>query len=193
MSRSALLVVDVQRDFCEGGSLAVAGGAGVAARISAFIDSEAGRAYPAVVATRDWHVDPGAHFAAPGAEPDYERTWPPHCVAGTGGAAWHPHLRLPESVVVVSKGEHAAAYSGFEGHDEQGRALADLLRAAGVDSVDVVGLATSFCVRATALDAVAAGFATRVLTDLVADVDPAATPATWAALRAAGVVLEPAG
>jgi nicotinamidase/pyrazinamidase len=192
MAKTALLVVDVQRDFCEGGSLAVDGGAGVAGRISTLLGSAAGRKYPVVVATRDWHVDPGDHFAAPGAEPDYETSWPSHCVAGTAGAEWHPELRLPDSVVVVTKGEHAAAYSGFEGRDGQGRTLAELLEAAGVDAVDVAGLATSYCVRATALDAVKAGLATRVLTDLVADVDPAATPATWAELRSAGVVLEPA-
>ena len=145
-----------------------------------------------VVASRDWHVDPGEHFAASGTQPDYATTWPRHCVAGTAGAEWHPDLRLPDGVVVVSKGAHGSAYSGFEGRDDRGRPLAEVLREAGVDTVDVVGIATSYCVRATALDAVKAGFATRVLTDLVADVDPAATPATWAELRAAGVVLEPA-
>jgi nicotinamidase/pyrazinamidase len=193
MPKTALLVVDVQRDFCEGGSLAVDGGAGVAARISTHLGTATGRSYPVVVATRDWHVDPGGHFAAPGAEPDYQTSWPRHCVAGTAGAEWHPDLRLPNRVLVVTKGEHAAAYSGFEGRDELDRALAELLKAAGVDAVDVAGLATSYCVRATALDAIRAGFATRVLTDLVADVDPAATPATWAELQSAGVVLEPAG
>jgi nicotinamidase/pyrazinamidase len=192
MPKTALLVVDVQRDFCEGGSLAVIGGAGVAAGISALLAADAGRRYPVVVTTRDWHVEPGAHFAAPGAEPDYETSWPRHCVAGTDGAEWHPDLRLPDGVLLVSKGERAAAYSGFEGRDRQDRSLAELLRSAGVDSVDVAGLATSYCVRATALDAVKAGFATRVLTNLVADVDPTATPATWAELGAAGVLLEPA-
>jgi nicotinamidase/pyrazinamidase len=188
--KTALIVVDVQRDFCEGGSLAVAGGGAVAAAIHELTASDAGRRYPIVIATRDWHVEPGAHFAEPGVEPDYQTSWPAHCVAGTSGAEWHADLRLPDGAVVVSKGERAAAYSGFEGRDEEHRSLADLLRAAGVDSVDVAGLATSYCVRATALDAVKAGFATRVLTDLVADVDPAATPATWAELRAAGVRLE---
>jgi nicotinamidase/pyrazinamidase len=192
MPKTALIVVDVQRDFCEGGSLAVAGGAGVAARISALLGTTDRRSYPLVVASRDWHVDPGGHFAPPGTDPDYETSWPRHCVAGTAGAEWHPELRLPERAVVVTKGEHAAAYSGFEGHDERNRALVDVLEAAGVDAVDVAGLATSYCVRATALDAAKAGFATRVLTDLVADVDPAATPATWAELRSAGVLLEPA-
>jgi nicotinamidase/pyrazinamidase len=190
-STTVLIVVDVQRDFCEGGSLAVAGGAAVAGRISALLTSERGRSYPVVVATRDWHVDPGEHFAPPGGKPDFSVTWPQHCVVGTAGAEWHPDLHLPDRAVVVSKGEHAAAYSGFEGTDSQGRPLADLLRAAGIGSVDVAGIATSYCVRATALDAARAGFATRVLTDLVADVDPDTTPATWAELRAAGVSLDP--
>jgi nicotinamidase/pyrazinamidase len=182
---TALIVVDVQRDFCEGGSLAVSDGAAVAAAITKLVAS-----YGLVVATRDWHVDPGDHFAPPGAEPDFRRTWPRHCVAGTAGAEWHPDLHLPEETVVVSKGERQAAFSGFEGHDDKGHPLATLLRDAGVDAVDVVGIATSYCVRATALDAVREGFATRVFTNLVADVDPAATPATWAELTDAGVALE---
>ncbi len=191
MCATALIVVDVQRDFCEGGSLAVAGGARVAGSITAFVASEAGCRYSMVIASRDWHVDPGPHFAAPGVASDYVTTWPQHCVAGTAGAEWHPNLRLPDNVVVVSKGERTAAYSAFEGYDDRDQPLADVLRAAGVDTVDVVGIASSYCVRATALDAVEAGFGTRVLTGLVADVDPALTPATWAELRSAGVTLDP--
>jgi nicotinamidase/pyrazinamidase len=187
---TALIVVDVQRDFCPGGSLAVAGGEAVAAGISDLI-RRAGEQYDVIVATRDWHVDPGDHFTPAGVDPDYHDTWPRHCVAGTTGAEWHPNLHLPDRRVVVSKGERAAAYSGFEGHDPAGTALADRLRDAGVRSVDVVGIATSYCVRATALDAAQRGFATRVLTDLVADVDPAATTATWAELQTAGVTLKP--
>jgi nicotinamidase/pyrazinamidase len=189
---TALIVVDVQNDFCEGGSLAVAGGADVAGRISDLIASEAGRGYALVVASRDWHIDPGEHFAAPGSPPDYVVSWPPHCVVGTAGAEWHPNLHLPPGTVVVSKGANEAAYSAFEGYDETGRLLAEVLRAAGVEAADVAGIATSYCVRATALDAVQAGLRTRVLTDLVADVDPAATPLTWAELRDAGAALEPA-
>jgi nicotinamidase/pyrazinamidase len=189
-SVTALIVVDVQRDFCEGGNLAVAGGATVASRISEHLASDAGRSYRFVVATRDWHIDPGDHFAPAGTEPDYGDSWPHHCVAETAGAEWHPDLRLPDGAVVVSKGHFEGAYSGFAGHDDEGRPLASVLRAAGVDAVDVVGIATSYCVRATALDAVKHGFTTRILTHLVADVDPDVTPATWAELRAAGVVLE---
>ncbi len=182
----ALIVVDVQNDFCEGGSLAVPGGAATAARISAHIEAHP-TAYALVVASRDWHIEPGPHFAPVGEMPDFDETWPVHCVAGSEGAEWHQHLRLPDDSVVVSKGAHEAAFSGFEGRTDDGETLADLLRERGVDSVDVVGIATSYCVRATALDAVAAGFATRVLPGLTADVDPDTTPATLDELTRAGV------
>ena len=165
------------------------GGAAVAAAISEYVAGEAGR-YDLVVATRDWHVDPGPHFAPAGEAPDYRASWPPHCVAGTDGADWHPALRLPAGTVVVSKGERAAAFSGFEGRTDSGADLRDILQARGVDSVDVVGIATSYCVRATALDSVAAGFDTRVLTRLVADVDPAQTPASLDELSRSGVRFE---
>jgi len=183
---TALIVVDVQRDFCEGGSLAVPGGEAAAAGISDLIEA-AGDLYSVVVATRDWHVDPGRHFAPQGEEPDYDETWPVHCVAGTAGADWHPDLRLPERTVVVSKGEKVAAYSGFEGRTPDGEELAAFLHHRGVDRVDIVGIATSFCVRATALDALREGFATRVLAPLTADVDAARTPATLEELSRAGV------
>jgi nicotinamidase/pyrazinamidase len=185
-TNTALIVVDVQRDFCEGGSLAVPGGDAVAAGISDLIDA-AGDAYRLVVATRDWHVDPGSHFAPTGEQPDYVNTWPVHCVAGTEGADWHPDLRLPEQVVVISTGEYGAGYSGFEGHDDEGRALMEVLEGDGIEGVDVVGIATSFCVKETALDAVKAGFATRVLAPLTADVDSAATYDTLERLRRKGV------
>lgn len=185
-AKMALLVVDVQRDFCEGGSLAVPGGEAAAVAISDLIES-AGDAYSLIVAARDWHVDPGAHFAQPGADPDFSESWPVHCVAGTPGAEWHPDLHLPESTVVISKGEHAAAYSGFDGVAADGRALSDVLRGAGITGVDVVGIATSYCVKATALDAVKAGLSTRVLAPLTADVDPGQTLATLDKLARAGV------
>lgn len=184
--KTALLVVDVQRDFCEGGSLAVPGGEAAAVGISDLIEASEG-AYAMVVATRDWHVDPGDHFAPEGEPPDYAHTWPRHCLAETPGADWHPELRLPPDATVVSKGEKAAAYSGFEGSSDDGRSLEQLLRAAGISAVDVVGVATSYCVKATALDAVKAGFATRLLAPLTADVDAAKTPATLATLGEAGV------
>ena len=181
----ALVVVDVQNDFCEGGSLAVAGGAAVAAAISAHVRAHAAD-YAHVVATRDHHVDPGGHFAE---QPDYLETWPAHCVVGTDGAELHPQLEREPIEAVFDKGEHAAAYSGFEGRSE-GVPLASWLRAHGVDAVDVVGIATDHCVRATALDAVAQGFATRVLLPLTAGVSEATTDAALEQLRTAGVELE---
>jgi nicotinamidase/pyrazinamidase len=184
---NALIVVDVQRDFCEGGSLAVTGGARVAAGITEVVAAHPDE-WTLVVATRDWHVDPGKHFAAPGTAPDFRHTWPVHCRAGTEGADFHPALQLA-GALTISKGQHSAAFSGFEGADDAGRPLAGLLADAGVDRVDVVGIATSYCVAATALDAAGAGLATRVLTDLCADVDPAATPATLLELGVAGVTL----
>ena len=149
-----MIVVDVQVDFCEGGSLAVPGGAEVAAAISDYLRAHRDE-YELVVATRDWHVDPGPHFGSP---PDYRDTWPVHCVAGTPGASFHPDFDLGAVDAVVSKGERAAAYSGFEGQTDDGRPLAEVLAGAGVTEVDVSGLATDYCVRATALERGAAGF-----------------------------------
>jgi nicotinamidase/pyrazinamidase len=179
----ALVIVDVQNDFCEGGSLAVAGGAAVAAAISERM-RQAG--YDHVVATRDHHVDPGGHFAE---QPDFLEAWPAHCVAGTGGVELHPDLDRTPIEAVFDKGAYAAAYSGFEARSD-GVPLADWLRERGVDAVDVVGIATDHCVRATALDAVGAGFSTRVLLDLTAGVAEASTEAALEQLRTAGVALE---
>jgi len=182
MSR-ALIVVDVQNDFCEGGSLAVTGGTAVAAAITEHVRSAG---YDHVVATRDHHVDPGHHFAE---HPDFLETWPAHCVVGTGGVELHANLDREALEAVFDKGEYAAAYSGFEGTAD-GVPLADWLRGHGVDAVDVVGIATDHCVRATALDAVGNGFATRVLLPLTAGVAEASTAAALEQLRAAGVELE---
>ena len=175
--KSALIVVDVQNDFCEGGSLAVAGGAAVAARITDYLRRH-GDEYDTVVATRDWHAPlpdtNDGHFAAPGSEPDYVTTWPVHCVAGTPGADYHPDLLLPERTVHVVKGESRQDYSGFQGRvvDPDGPAqLGALLHARDIACVDVVGIATDFCVAATATDARRAGATiVTVLTDLTAAV-----------------------
>jgi nicotinamidase/pyrazinamidase len=180
MSR-ALIIVDVQNDFCEGGSLPVAGGAGVAAGISRVLSSET---WDHVVATKDYHIDPGAHFSD---HPDYLDSWPAHCVVGTGGAEFHPDLAADRIEAVFHKGEHAAAYSGFEGHTDDGVGLADWLRQRSVTDVEVVGIATDHCVRATALDAVAAGFATTVRLDLTAGVSPGTTEAALGEFRTASV------
>ncbi|MEU9096346.1 isochorismatase family protein [Streptomyces sp. NPDC048361] len=186
----ALIVVDVQNDFCEGGSLAVAGGADVAAAITDLVGQAAGSAYRHVVATRDAHIDPGAHFSD---TPDYEHSWPVHCVAGTEGVGFHPNFAPAVACgaidAVFDKGAHAAAYSGFEGLDENGLSLADWLRERQVAEVDVVGIATDHCVRATALDAVRAGFVTTVLLDLTAGVAPHTTSAALEEMRAAGIEL----
>jgi nicotinamidase/pyrazinamidase len=180
MSR-ALIIVDVQNDFCEGGSLAVPGGTAVAAGISAALQSGS---WDHVVATKDYHVDPGAHFSA---HPDFVDSWPAHCVVGTDGASFHPSLETSQVEAVFHKGEHAAAYSGFEGHTAEGEGLAQWLRARSVTAVDVVGIATDHCVRATALDARAEGFATTVLLDLTAGVAAATTQAALAQFREAEV------
>ncbi|RIV36781.1 isochorismatase family protein [Micromonospora radicis] len=180
---NALIIVDVQKDFCEGGSLAVAGGAGVAGGISRLLATEPER-WDHVVATKDYHVDPGAHFGDP---PDYVDSWPRHCVVGTPGSEFHPELATDRIEAIFHKGEHAAAYSGFEGHAEDGERLADWLRRHGVDRVDVVGIATDHCVRATALDAAREGFATTVLLDLTAAVAPETTDVALRAFEGAGI------
>jgi len=180
----ALIIVDVQNDFCEGGSLAVDGGGDVARAISRYLQD--GQRYAHVVATNDYHVDPGNHFAD---EPDYASSWPKHCVVGTPGARFHPDLDLTRVEAVFRKGTHAAAYSGFEGVDDAGTPLADWLRKNAVDEVDVVGIATDYCVRATAADAARTGFTTRVLLDLTAGVAPESTAKAIEEMNAAGVEL----
>jgi nicotinamidase/pyrazinamidase len=186
----ALIVVDVQNDFCEGGSLPVAGGADVAAAITDLVGQSATIGYRHVVATRDHHVSPGDHFSE---HPDYVHSWPVHCVAGTEGVGFHPNFAPAVASggvdAVFDKGSHAAAYSGFEGLDENGTGLAVWLRAKGVTEVDVVGIATDHCVRATALDAVREGFRTRVLLDLTAGVAPGTTEKAIEELRNAGAEL----
>ncbi|MFD8168276.1 isochorismatase family protein [Streptomyces cellulosae] len=187
--RRALIVVDVQNDFCEGGSLAVAGGANVAAAVTELI-GQAPAGYRHVVATRDHHVDPGDHFSD---HPDFVRSWPAHCVAGTEGVGFHPNFApaVTSGAVdaVFDKGKYAAAYSGFEGTDENGTPLAEWLRERDVDEVDVVGIATDHCVRATALDAVREGFRTQVLLDLTAGVSRETTERALEEMREAGVEL----
>lgn len=185
-----LILVDVQNDFCEGGSLAVQGGAQVAAEISRYVQARAGD-YTAVVATADWHEDPGAHFSA---DPDYVDTWPPHCRIGSDGALFHPGVEpaMQHVDAVFRKGVHAAAYSGFEGTTSLGERRVDLaawLREQGIDAVDVCGIATDHCVRATALDAVDNGFSTTVLLDLTAGVAAETTASALAQLAAAGAEL----
>ncbi|MCU0284275.1 MAG: isochorismatase family protein [Candidatus Nanopelagicales bacterium] len=182
----ALVVVDVQNDFCEGGSLGVPGGSAVAASISELL---ARGEYDLVVATKDHHIDPGGHFAD---APDFVDTWPPHCVVGTDGEEFHPALDTSAVRAVFRKGEYAPAYSGFEGvAEEDGRAvpLAEWLGDHDVDAIDICGIATDHCVVATTLDARAAGLQARVLLDLTAGVREDTTRRALAEMRAAGATL----
>jgi nicotinamidase/pyrazinamidase len=204
MSR-ALIIVDVQNDFCEGGALPVAGGADLAGAISEYVDAHHGQ-FDHIVATQDWHIEPGAHFSG---VPDLVESWPPHCVAGTRGAELHPDLDTEYIQAYFRKGQFSAAYSGFEGvlapddavptgerklgaipagggagaddpeaddavtfaasefaAGEDAIGLDDWLQSHDVEDVVVVGIATDHCVKATALDAVQAGYSVTVLRGL---------------------------
>lgn len=193
MSR-ALIIVDVQNDFCEGGSLAVKGGAEVAGAISEYVDAHHGQ-FDHIVATQDWHIEPGGHFAE---NPDFIDTWPPHCVAGTRGAELHPDLDTEYIQAYFQKGQFTAAYSGFEGilapedavptgdrkpgamplpgdaeafaADEDAIGLDDWLQSHDVEDVVIVGIATDYCVMATSLDAVQAGYSVTVIRELTAGI-----------------------
>jgi nicotinamidase/pyrazinamidase len=189
--KRALIVVDVQNDFCEGGSLPVAGGAEVAYRIGTLLhhwtaqDPKAPD-YAAAVACREHHIDPGSHFSD---NPDFVTSWPPHCLADTDGAAFHPNLDPQPFDAIFMKGEHSAAYSGFDGHTVEGVTLAEWLRTHAITDVDVCGIATDHCVRATTLDAVREGFRARVLTDLIAGVAEDTSKAALEEMRAAGAAI----
>lgn len=189
--KRALIVVDVQNDFCEGGSLPVAGGARVAADIGSLLRSWVAQGpdsptYDHVVATKDHHVDPGDHWSD---EPDYVDSWPVHCRVGTDGEAFHPNLDPQPFDAIFLKGEHAAAYSGFEGRSVEGAGLADWLRAHDVTDVDVCGIATDYCVRATALDAARAGFEVRLLVDLCAGVAEETSSTAVDEMRDVGILV----
>lgn len=191
MSR-ALLIVDVQNDFTEGGALAVAGGDAVASAVSEFLAAHAGD-YRVIIASRDWHDaegDNGGHFAD---SPDFVDTWPAHCVAGTPGADYDPLLVTDAVTHHVQKGRGEPAYSMFEGRSESGETVGAILTAAGVVSADVVGIATDHCVRASALDAMAHGVQVRIFTDLIAGVAPEPSAAALAELAHAGAVLTESG
>lgn len=168
----ALFVIDVQNDFCEGGSLAVSGGAQVALGITEFLANHESD-YDFVIASRDWHDasnDNGGHFAAAGETPDFVNTWPVHCVAGTKGSEYHPNLELSSISHHIQKGQGKPAYSIFEGVTPSGQSMPELLEELGVTEIDVAGLATDYCVLASALDAKNQGLDVRVLSGLVAGV-----------------------
>ncbi len=179
----ALIITDVQNDFCEGGSLEVAGGADVARAINDHLEDTH---YDHIVATKDFHIDPGSHFSD---HPDYRTSWPRHCVVGTVGAEFHPDLHTDQIEAVFKKGQYEAAYSGFEGACERGILLTDWLRQHGVDEVVVVGIATDYCVLATARDAARDGFKTTVLQDLTAGVAPKTSTEALDELRALSVAV----
>ncbi|MET8622741.1 isochorismatase family protein [Kitasatospora sp. NPDC004669] len=186
----ALIVVDVQKDFCEGGSVPVGGGADRARAIAELVQGPAREGWSRVVATRDHHIDPGGHFSE---HPDFRDSFPVHCVVGTEGGEFHPAFTPAVEAGAVDevffKGAHSSSKSGFEGFAADGTPLADWLHDRGVDAVDVVGIATDHCVKATALDAVKAGFDTRVLLDYTAGVATDTTQAALGELNRAGVDL----
>lgn len=187
MSR-ALFIVDVQNDFTERGALGVVGGDAVAERISRYLDTHADD-YAVVVASRDWHHgddDNGGHFSS---EPDFIDTWPVHCVGGTYGADYDEVFDTRRVTHHLKKGQGKPAYSLFEGVTDDGRTAADILDEHGIRDIDVVGIATDYCVRASALDALGAGRAVRVLTDLVAGVHPDSSAAALAEIETAGARL----
>lgn len=166
LPRRALIVVDVQPTFCEGGALGVSGGNDIAVRIADFVNKHRDQ-YTLIATTQDWHIEPGDHFSD---TPDFIDTWPPHGVAGTEEAELHPALEVLDIDVSVKKGQYAAAYSGFEGTAPNGDSLAEVLRDAAIEEIDVVGLAESHCVKATALDALQMGLKVRVFSDLTVPV-----------------------
>ncbi|MEW2436039.1 isochorismatase family protein [Streptomyces caniferus] len=187
--RRALIIVDVQKDFCEGGSVPVKGGADRAAAIADLVRCADGQ-YAFVVATRDHHIDPGAHFSE---NPDFQDSFPVHCVVGSEGSEFHPHFAPTANGEhvdeVVFKGAHSASKSGFEGVTQDGTTLSDWLKARDITDLDVVGIATDHCVKATALDGVRAGFTVRVLLDYTAGVAADSTRTALEELRRAGVAL----
>lgn len=173
----ALLVIDVQNDFCEGGALAVDGGAAVAAKISSFLETAS---YDLVVASRDWHTageSNSGHFAEVGTEPNYKTTWPIHCVADTDGASYHPNLVTDKIDVDIYKGQGQNGYSIFEGITQGGKSFSDLLSDHSIKEVDVVGIATDHCVLASATDAKKHGLKVRVISSLTAGVSAETTEA----------------
>ena len=184
----ALLIVDVQNDFCEGGSLAVAGGAAVAQKITDYLNANPGK-YDLVVASRDWHDgdnNNGGHFANAGEEPDWVNSWPSHCVSGTYGAEYHPNLDANLIQVHVEKGMGKPSYSAFEGITRDKKTMAEVLRDAGVDELDVVGIATDYCVLASAIDARSEQLRVNVLADMCTGIAPASSSVAFDRMQQAG-------
>lgn len=184
----ALLIVDVQNDFTEGGALACEGGAETAARISRFLTDHAAE-YSAIIASRDWHdvdSDNGGHFSE---TPDWINSWPVHCVAGTAGADYHAAFDTSAVGLHLYKGQGVPAYSAFEGVTADGSTMSDIVEGNQISHMDIVGIATDYCVRESALDAVAAGLAVTVKADLCVGVHPASSITALSELAAAGVTV----
>ena len=188
LMKTALLIVDVQNDFCPGGALATARGDEVATRIAELIAGADGQAreYDYVVATQDWHIDPGAHFSE---TPDFVDSWPEHCVAGSEGAQIRRPVPTDQIDQFFKKGHYTAAYSGFEGVNDADQGLADWLREHDIARLDVCGIATDHCVRATVLDALKEGFEVRVLQDMCSPVDDARGADALREMQNAGAAL----
>lgn len=191
MSR-ALLIVDVQNDFCEGGSLACEGGSAVAERITEYLKDNK-TDYDYVVASRDWHApdnDNGGHFAAVGSDPDWVNSWPVHCVAGSRGAEYHPNLDANLIDIHVEKGQGKPAYSLFEGTTSDGRLITSVFSDLGIDAVDICGIATDYCVLASAIDARESGMKVTVLQDLITGVAPQSSAQALEKMQSAGCAVK---
>lgn len=162
----ALLVVDIQNDFCPGGALAVPKGDEIIPRVNRLVALFQRRGLP-LLFTRCWHPRVTKHFK------EFGGAWPPHCIQGTKGARFHPRLAIPKGAIILSKGmdPEQDSYSGFQAVTDRGRDLESTLQELGVNEVFLAGLATDYCVRATALDATRRGLKVRVLTDAVRGVD----------------------
>lgn len=187
----ALLVIDVQNDFCEGGALACEGGSAVAGKISEYLQQHKSD-YDYVISSRDWHTpgdSNGGHFPSDGSAPDYVSTWPLHCIANTEGAEYHPNLDQQLIDIHIKKGQGAPGYSIYDGVTESGETFADLLKRLQIDSVDVVGIATDYCVRASALDSAKHNLDVRVISSLTAGVSPASVEKSIDEMVDAGVAV----
>lgn len=185
----ALFVIDVQNDFCEGGALACQGGAAVASSITNYLKANKS-GYEAVIASRDWHTpnsENGGHFPQAGKEPDFVTTWPLHCIAGEPGADYHPNLDSTLIDIHIKKGQGKHGYSIFEGVTDSGETIQEVIKRLGVTEVDIVGIATDYCVRASGLDAKTEGLDVRVITSLTAGVSAGSTEAAIDELVDAGV------
>ena len=190
-TKTAYFAVDVQNDFCEGGALGVRGGTQVADAIASHLRLYSNE-YDAIVASRDWHIDPGTHWAPEGEEPNFVTTWPVHCAANTPGANYKQALadflnsRVRNQNIEVLKGQYEDAYSAFMGKTLDGEHIGDVLRAQGITTLVLGGIATDHCVKATALDALNEGFEVIVRLDHVAGVDDTASVAALAEVELAG-------